>query len=377
MFSYWERDQYFNNIDVCIIGAGIVGLSTAISLQEMAPKLKILVLEKGILPNGASTKNAGFACFGSISEIMADLTHSSQNQVVQLIEDRYIGIQKLLQRLGKNKTQYQKNGGYELFFSKNDYLKYAEQLPFVNELYYKATGVKNMLVEDKEAVLKFGFGKVFSTIKCIEEAQIDTGTTMHQLQILALKKGIKILNSVEVHDINDSDLYLTLKTSLGDIRCRKAIVCTNAFANNLLPQSQANVAPARAQVLITNSIANLKVKGTFHFDEGYFYFRNIHNRILFGGARNHDFETENTQQFELNDKIFEVLEQKLKTHILPKQSYTVYHKWCGIMGLGSNKTPIVKRIDNKVFCAVKMGGMGVALGSKTGHDAAKLIIESW
>ncbi len=69
-FSYWEKKQWFSQIDVAIVGSGIVGLSTAIYIQKNYPDYKILVLERGVLPQGASTKNAGFACFGSISELL-------------------------------------------------------------------------------------------------------------------------------------------------------------------------------------------------------------------------------------------------------------------------------------------------------------------
>ncbi len=72
-FSYWELKNWFTNVDFTIVGSGIVGLHCALALRERFPESKILVLEKGILPQGASTKNAGFACFGSLSEILDDL----------------------------------------------------------------------------------------------------------------------------------------------------------------------------------------------------------------------------------------------------------------------------------------------------------------
>lgn len=67
--SYWEYKQWLKNIDFTIVGSGIVGLCTAMFLKQRFPKKNIIILEKGIFPQGASTKNAGFACFGSISEI--------------------------------------------------------------------------------------------------------------------------------------------------------------------------------------------------------------------------------------------------------------------------------------------------------------------
>ena len=71
--SYWELKSWLTNVDYTIVGSGIVGLNTALNLKKRFPKANILVLERGVLPQGASTKNAGFACFGSLSEILDDL----------------------------------------------------------------------------------------------------------------------------------------------------------------------------------------------------------------------------------------------------------------------------------------------------------------
>jgi glycine/D-amino acid oxidase-like deaminating enzyme len=71
--SYWEQNAWFDEIDVLIIGSGIVGLNAALHLKTKSPRLKVLILERGMLPSGASTKNAGFACFGSPSELLDDL----------------------------------------------------------------------------------------------------------------------------------------------------------------------------------------------------------------------------------------------------------------------------------------------------------------
>lgn len=71
--SFWERKEYFEDIDFLIIGAGIVGCSTAYHLRIKYPSAKIVILERGYLPSGASTKNAGFASFGGPVELIDDL----------------------------------------------------------------------------------------------------------------------------------------------------------------------------------------------------------------------------------------------------------------------------------------------------------------
>ena len=147
-------------------------------------------------------------------------------------------------------------------------------------------------------------------------------------------------------------------------------IATNGFSNKLLKE---DVKPARAQVLITKPIKNLKIQGTFHLDKGYYYFRNIDDRILLGGGRNLDFKNEETDEFGLNIKIQNELESMLKTVILPKNKFEIDHRWSGIMGVGNKKTTIIKTISENVFCGVRLGGMGIAIGSAVGNELANKI----
>ena len=124
---------------------------------------------------------------------------------------------------------------------------------------------------------------------------------------------------------------------------------------------------------ITKPIPNLDIKGTFHLDKGYFYFRNIKDRILFGGGRNLDFEGETTTSHDTTELIQNRLEELLKTVILPHQEFEIDHRWSGTMGVGTHKKPIVEQLSNNVYCGVRMGGMGVAIGSLVGQELADLV----
>lgn len=77
--SYWERETFLKNIDVLIVGSGIVGLSAALHLKEKSPSLNVVIAERWTFPFGASTKNAGFSCFGSVSELLDDLEKRGSN----------------------------------------------------------------------------------------------------------------------------------------------------------------------------------------------------------------------------------------------------------------------------------------------------------
>ena len=131
MLSFWEKDEFLN-YDHIIVGAGIVGLSTAISIKENYPKARVLVLERGTFPTGASTKNAGFACFGSLTEILSDLKLMPEQEVFDLVKLRWEGLQLLRERVGDEALDYHNLGGYELMRSAD--MPALEEMNRVNAL---------------------------------------------------------------------------------------------------------------------------------------------------------------------------------------------------------------------------------------------------
>lgn len=370
-FSYWEHKSWFTAVDYTIVGSGIVGLSCAIRLRQRFPNANILVIERGILPQGASTKNAGFACFGSVSEILDDLKTHSETEVLALIKQRISGLQALRETLGDTAIDYKPYGGYE-FFSKRDaetYNNCQEKLPYINELLQP--------IFNKEVYTlvpnAFGFASVYKQlIFNAFEGQIDTGKMMHALLKKVYASGVKVINNCELQSYVQNGTRVHLTVNDFEFVTKKLCIATNGFARQLdIPE----IRPARAQVLITKPIQELKIKGTFHFDKGYYYFRNIDNRILLGGGRNLDFKGEETTVMKETALIQNELERLLREVILPDTSFEIDHRWSGIMGVGNQKKPILQKLEEGVYCGVRLGGMGVAIGSVIGRNLADLIEE--
>lgn len=367
--SYWETERYLAPQNLVVIGSGIVGLFTALNYKKQHPSSKVTVLERGVLPFGASTKNAGFACFGSISELLDDLRHIPEKQVWETVRMRSKGLQLLRKTLGDKTIDYRSYGGYEVFDDQMEFEKCVVKLDDMNKKMFRATGYKNVYSQVKNAS-SFGFKNVKGVILNRCEGQIDTGKMMEGLMKLVMKNGIHILNGVTVTNIRDTGVEVVIDTNLAEFRAAKVVVAINGFAKQLLNIKDVN--PARAQVLITKPIKNLKLKGSFHYNQGYYYFRNINGRVLFGGARNLDIKGETTDDFRITNLIQKDLEKKLKTMILPNTRYEIDQRWAGIMGVGSEKKPIIKHVSKNVIAAVRMGGMGVAIGSLVGKKAAEL-----
>lgn len=368
--SYWEIKSWLTNVDFTIIGSGIVGLNCALHLKKYHPKANILILEKGILPQGASTKNAGFACFGSISEILDDLQTHSEEEVFQLIDDRIKGLQLLRETLGDKIIDYKPLGGYELFHDNELFESCLSNTNHINKLLHPLFNANIFSLKNNE----FNFNKVnpkyiFNSF----EGQIDTGKMMQSLLQKVQSKGVKILNNCIVKSFQDNNEFSHVRTSKLEFRTSKLIIATNGFASHFLNE---DIKPARAQVLITRPIEGLHIAGTFHLEKGFYYFRNINGRILLGGGRNLDIETEETTQFGNTGIVQDKLESLLKEVILPNKPFEIDHRWSGIMGVGKQKKPIIKQLSDNIFCGVRLGGMGVAIGASVGRKLAQMTLKN-
>ncbi|KAA3624666.1 MAG: FAD-binding oxidoreductase [Flavobacterium sp.] len=370
--SYWERKTWLNDIDFAIVGSGIVGLSCALRLRQRFPDKKIVVFERGVLPSGASTKNAGFACFGSVSEILEDLKTHTEEEVISLVKNRAQGLDLLRKTIGDQAMKFYQYGGYEIFTSEDEnfFTECKTTIPYVNQLMKKAGITQKEVFLVKKDPFSFKNSQkqlIFNQY----EGQLDAGLMMNSLIQKAQKKDIFILNSTKIDSFSSKNDKISLVLdNFGEISVKKLFIATNGFAKQFVNE---DLQPARAQVLITKPIENLKVKGTFHLDRGYYYFRNVDNRILLGGGRNLDFKTEETTRTGLTELVQRKLEQLLSTTILPDTPFEVDSRWSGIMGVGGKKKPIVRKLEDNVFCGVRLGGMGVAIGSSVGKQLADLV----
>lgn len=375
MFSYWEQESFLI-YDHIIIGAGITGLSTALELKEKFPTERVLVLERGFFTSGASSRNAGFACMGSVSELVDDLKTMKEEEVYRLFDWRKKGLEKLRMRLGDKNIGYAERGSFEII--NKDEMESLDKMDYLNQLFLPLTG-KPAFVLQNEKIAHFGFAGNYTRalIENTCEGELHTGKMMKMLMGKALQAGVEIKTGAKVINFHEEQNAVIVKVQIPfgkeliPLQSKTLVICTNAFTKELLPLE--DLTPGRGQVLITHPIAGLKFKGIFHFDKGYYYFREIGGRVLFGGGRNIDFDTETTTEDGINETIQKDLEEKLKEIILPGTEFTIDQKWSGIMAFGKVKFPVVKSISNKVFGAFRLGGMGVALGSEVASQVADLV----
>ncbi len=368
MISFWER-RSFLSYDIIIVGAGITGLSTAATIKEQHPDLSVLVLERGLLPTGASTKNAGFACFGSLTELLSDIEVMGEDSMLQLVQKRITGLRKTESRLGKELIDLQLKGGYELV---NDVNEMEDQLEHVNKL-LSFEFEKPVFKSLDRSLNKFGFMGFGGIILNQYEGQLDTGKLMKSLWEYCAQIGIKVLTGAEVTALEEDENGVNVTTLSGTFHSKKVALCTNAFTKRLL---DLDLDPGRGMVMAIEPKTPLRFEGTFHYDEGYYYFRDFYGKLIFGGGRNLDKTGEATTDFGFNPEIENRLHEDLQNRILPGTKYEVIQQWSGIMAFGDTKAPIIKNVTDKIAVGVRLGGMGVAIGSMVGEELAGLLIQN-
>jgi glycine/D-amino acid oxidase-like deaminating enzyme len=190
---------------------------------------------------------------------------------------------------------------------------------------------------------------------------------------IAGEKGIPIYNGINIRQLEDTSQGVELETEFGwTLRVPQVLVAVNGFASRLYPHLE--VTPARNQVLITKPVVGLSIEGCFHYDRGYYYFRNIDGRILLGGGRNLAMKVEQTDDFGSNELIRNALTQLLNSVICPNQVVEIDTWWTGILGLGPVKKPIIERVSPHVTVSVRLSGMGVAIGTLVGQEGAELAL---
>ncbi|MGY6561909.1 MAG: NAD(P)/FAD-dependent oxidoreductase [Luteibaculaceae bacterium] len=376
MFSIWEHESWFKPYDVLIVGAGIVGLSAAIHLKKSNGKLQIAIIEANDFIFNASSRNAGFACFGSTGELLEDLSKMPKESVVDLVAMRWKGLSLLKKMLGPNHIGFEQTGGYEVFTAseKQIFEKNAANINQLNKLLKDTVGKKVFSAYTKSKIAQ-NFPDFPYVIKNQYEGKIDTGAMILRLFQSAQELGIPMFFRQKVTQYTSSLSGVNVVTDKNwNLRANKLIFCTNGFSETIIPEVKAK--PARNLVLVTSPIVKLPFNAVFHYQDGYFYFRNVGNRVLVGGGRHLDFETETTTKHGINPKVEQALEQLLREKIIPNKSYTIDYKWTGILGVGENRFPVVKQLEPNVFCAVRLGGMGVAIGAYLGKKVAKLSLQS-
>lgn len=348
---------------------GLTGLQTAIQLKTKHPSATVMAIDRHPWSLGASTRNAGFACFANLSELLDDLQHSDASEVYGLVKKRFLGLQKLRNNFGDTVIEYLPTGSKEVFFKTNEQDLYhcIDSLQGVNTILSEELGLDKTFTFSSNSPYKGSKGIISNQ----HEGVLNTGKLFSTLYDTAQKLGVKLIGGLEVTEWSIGQ-QIRVETAQGiDLTTTCLVLCTNGFSEQFLPEE---ILPARGQVIVTEKLTDTPATGAFFYDKGFTYWRDLDGRILLGGARNLDVAGETTIELGVNTKLVDELKSFLFEKILGSE-VAIEYQWSGIMGMGTEKqkSPLVKELEPNVILAARLGGMGVALSSLVAEEVANLV----
>ncbi len=362
--SFWEREEWLSPPDLLIVGAGIVGASVALFYKQKHPDADVVVIDKGITPEGASTRNAGFACIGSVSEHMADMKISGEETVLSRIERRWNGLELLKSVMGEESVGYENTGGYEIFTDSKIFEMCSDQVQVLNKKLNTRLGL-----DDVYRITELnGYPAIFNRV----EGAINSGKLMRNLHKKISEAGVRAWWNCEVQKADSR--YVKLNTG-HELHPENIVLATNGFTPQLA-RTTPGIDPARGYVFVTKPVQDLQWNGTFHYHEGYVYFRNVGNRLLLGGARHLARRAETTDQFGTNPEIKEWLIRFADEVLKLPSGWEIDMEWSGIMGMTENKEPVVSELKPGLYAAAGLSGMGIAIGMEVARGLTQLAVGS-
>ncbi|MDZ7849166.1 MAG: FAD-dependent oxidoreductase [Owenweeksia sp.] len=294
--------------DVAIIGGGLTGLLTAIHIKKTTPGTSVRLLEQAAYPAGASVKNAGFACYGSASEILDDIENEGASVAIARVISRCEGLQMLRNITGDKNIDWRTNDGYEVFTNAKDphYLQATDRLPELNEALANTLGFTPFTLVPNSYKMRCAE----NLIKMAREASIDSGKTLKVLLDIARSLKVEMTYGSAVESFSREGDHWRISLPGGNVKAGKLVITTNAFSAKFLPDLP--LLPFRGQVLHTTAIKGLQLHGNFHLNQGYYYFRSYRGGVLLGGGRHIDKVNEQTSSQQTTEKIQNNLEQLLR-----------------------------------------------------------------
>lgn len=383
-FSYWEVRGTLEANDVVVVGAGIVGLTAATAWKRAMPRASVLVVDSDAFSGGGTTRNAGFACFGSPSELAADREVLGDARALELVRMRVEGLEMLRNRFGDEALGYVGCGSHELLGVEGGSGPgpgpgggdgwTAARLDELNDWIAPVTGSGRAFEwrEPRDVARRLGVDadRVGGLIAIPAEGALETDRLAAALEGEARAAGVKIVRGIRVAWVEPGAAGVrwhahrsgTPPSEGTTCAAGTLLVANNAFAGQLLGDSGLqvpDVAPIANRVLVTHPIPGWTTEGTFHAESGYLYARAIGNRLLVGGGRHWvpDGRDHDARLLEWAGRVWPGV-----------RSATPSYAWNGTLGIGAAREPILTTWAPGIHVAVRLGGMGVAIGTALGES---------
>ena len=376
MTSYYEATknlrvpckmlQGSETADVCIIGAGYTGLSSALHLAERG--YKVIVLEAETVAFGASGRNGGHVGIGQRSD-QVELEEQFGHETATLLWDMGLEAVDTVKSLisTHNIDCDLKHGDMHLAHKRKLCGDMKKEIEFLADRYnfYDFEYIPQERLHEAVGSNRF-FGAIWDKVSChLHPLNYALG-----LADAAIKSGAIIYEHSRVSSYSGSPAVVS--TASGQVTASEVILACNGYIENLEPKISGYIMPINNFVLATEPLSedmahSIIPKDTSMADSRFvinYWKLSGDNRLIFGGGENY------RQKFPTDIKGFV---GKYMRQIYPQLTDTkIDYGWGGTLAITMNRLPHFGRIQENIWYLQGYSGHGVP----TATFAGKLVAEA-
>ena len=394
--------------DILVIGAGIVGVSTAIWLQRSG--VSVTLIDRDEPGSATSYGNAGILASASVvpvptpgilKKVPGMLLNPNKalflkwSQLPRLLPFfyKYVlnsnsdsvfkisnALSYILYDTVEQHLEISKGTNAENYITTNDLIfGYSDKIAFENDRYswdlkrkhghkFSSLSRDDLAKYDKNLKNKFGFA-----VKCMNHGTIsDPGVYISELFKSFINKGGKFLKA-EVKDILFDDFRnpVSLNTNNGDIPCNRVVLTSGAWSAGLARKLGAKI-PLTSErgYHVEYHSPNIKFKAPVVISDSKFIIHSMQGRLRCAGL----VEFGGISQPESSHP-FKLIEKKIET-LFPQLKYERKTYWMGHRPSTTDSLPVIDISPNynNVWLGYGHQHIGLSAGPKTGKILSEIIL---
>lgn len=357
--------------DIAVIGGGLCGTSAALRLAETGG-VDVVLVEAGRVGGAASGRNAGFILQGTAERYdrARNLMGAERAKTIHAWSlDNHDRMAAAVERYGID-CAYRRSGSLQLAGSEREEAELVESARLLNEDGFEARLLEGDALPEVYRGAGFRVGVLLP-----RDGEIQPARFVRGLARAAQDQGVRVFEQTRVERL-DSDDHVTLVTPQGRIQAQAVLLCTNAWAGQLVPWFGETVDPVRGQMLATAPVPRI-FELPVYADHGYDYWRQDEvGRIVLGGWRNLDPESERGYDDVVHDGIQTRMVEFLH-RFEALRDVEITHRWSGVMGFSQDGLPQIGVAPgvSGVLAAVGFTGHGFGFAFLAGQALADMAME--
>lgn len=366
--SHWRmtraRSRPVERADVVVVGAGIVGLWTALELQQRGRR--VTVVDRHGPGSGASTRNAGFLMRGAAEHYGAAVAAWGRGTARTLWRWSEENLAMLREAGIRQVRSYQARPSCVLALEAGE----ADELPQAAAL-MEADGFAAEVLEPGMPGTDDDAWRRLAPIRALVNPHDAVVNPADLIIWLSSRLDEPVRDLCEVAHLEDDGSGVTLSTSDGRIEARQVVVCTNAWASTIVPVLRGWVEPNRGQMLAVES-PETRLDRAYYANRGSEYFRSAgHGVVVVGGCRTAHAAREVGFDDQVSPWVQDDLDAFARRLVGP--NLRVVSRWAGTMGFSRDGLPIIGRVSPGVAVCVGFTGHGMSLGARSAREVVGVL----